>query len=54
MEAIFQERGQSIAYVKSGRRVKPVAVHCGESNDRYVVIQAGLEPGDRVLLAPPS
>ncbi len=53
VEAIFQEQGRNIAYVKNGRRVKPVAVQCGSSNDRYVVIQAGLRPGDQVLLAPP-
>lgn len=54
VEAIFLERGQNIAYVKKGRRVRPVVVQCGSSNERYVVIRNGLQPGDRVLLAPPS
>ena len=54
VEAIFHEDGKTVAYVKRGRRAKPVAVECGSSNDRYVVIRAGLQPGDRVLLAQPS
>jgi RND family efflux transporter MFP subunit len=53
VEAVFQEQGRSIAYVKKGRRAQAVALECGSSNDRYVVVRSGLQPGDRVLLAPP-
>jgi len=54
VEAIFHEKGQTVAYVKRGRHAKPVVVQCGSSNDKYVVIREGLQPGDRVLLAQPS
>jgi hypothetical protein len=54
VEAIFHEEGKTVAYVKNGRRAKPVEVECGSSNDKYVIIRAGLQPGDRVLLAQPS
>jgi RND family efflux transporter MFP subunit len=54
VEAIFHEDGKTVAYVKRGRRAEAVPVECGSSNDRYVVILQGLQPGDRVLLAQPS
>lgn len=54
VEAIFHENGKTIAYVKRGRHAEAVEVVCGNSNDKYVVIRDGLEPGDRVLLAQPS
>ena len=31
-----------------------VEVECGTSNDRFVIIRSGLQPGDKVLLAEPS
>ncbi len=54
VEAIFDEDGKTVAYVKRGRRTQSVAVECGSSNDKFVVIRAGLQPGDRVLLAHPG
>ncbi len=54
VEAVFHDQGQNIVYVKKGRRTRQVVVKCGSSNDRHVVIEEGLQAGDRVLLAPPS
>ncbi len=54
VEAIFDEDGKTMAYVKRGRRTQQVAVECGSSNDKFVVIRSGLQPGDRVLLAHPG
>jgi RND family efflux transporter MFP subunit len=54
VEAIFNEDGKTVAYVRRGRRARRVVVDCGTSNDKYVVIRSGLEPGDRVYLGQPS
>jgi multidrug efflux pump subunit AcrA (membrane-fusion protein) len=54
VEAIFNEDGKTIAYVKRGRRARQVVVDCGTSNDKYVIIRSGLEPGDKVFLGQPS
>jgi len=54
VEAIFSKDGHTVAYVRRGRNVETVEVECGTSNDKHVIIRAGLVPGDRVLLAQPS
>jgi multidrug efflux pump subunit AcrA (membrane-fusion protein) len=43
-----------VAWVKRGRKAEQVVVECGTSNDTFVIIHSGLEPGDQVLLADPS
>jgi len=54
VEAIFHDGDKTVAYVKRGRRPRTVVVECGDSNNKYVIIRSGLQPGDRVLLAQPS
>ena len=54
VEAIFHEEGRTFVYVRRLRRVRQVPVECGGSNDKYVIIVSGLQPGERVLLAQPS
>jgi len=54
VEAVFNEEGKTIAYIKRGRRARQVVVDCGNSNDRYVIIRSGLRPGDKVFLGQPS
>ena len=49
VEAIFNADGNTVAYVKKGRGTKQVIVDCGTSNDRFVIIRSGLQPGDKVL-----
>jgi RND family efflux transporter MFP subunit len=53
VEAIFNKDGSTVAYVKRGDRAEPVVVECGSSNDHFVIIRSGLEPGDQVFLAQP-
>jgi RND family efflux transporter MFP subunit len=54
VEAIFNEEGKTVAYVKKGRKPRQVRVECGTSNDKYVIIRTGLQPGDKVYLGQPS
>ena len=54
VEAIFREEGRTFAYVRRMHRVRQVPVECGGSNDKFVIIVSGLQPGERVLLAQPS
>ena len=54
VEAIFNAEGKTIAWVQRGRKAEQVEVECGTSNDTFVIIRSGLEPGDKVLLAEPS
>jgi multidrug resistance efflux pump len=54
VEAIFNEEGKTVAYVRRGRKPRRVTVECGASNDRFVVIRSGLQVGDKVFLGQPS
>jgi len=58
LEAVFERDGESVCYVVEGRRVVRRAVTLGPSNEDFVVIERGLERGERVALrapdAPPS
>jgi hypothetical protein len=54
VEAIFNDSGKTIAYVKRGHKARSVVVDCGTSNDKYVIIRTGLQPGDKVYLGQPS
>ena len=54
VEAVFTESGKTVAYVKRGRRARQVAVDCGSSNDKFVIVRSGLQPGDRVFLGQPG
>ena len=54
VEAIFNSEGKTVAWVQRGRKAEQVEVECGTSNDKFVIIRSGLEPGDKVFLADPS
>ena len=54
VEAIFNEDGKTVAYLRRGRRARRVVVDCGTSNDKYVIIRSGVKPGDKVYLGQPS
>lgn len=54
VEAIFNEGGKTVAYVKKGRGARQVIVDCSTSNDKYVIVRSGLQPGDKVYLGQPS
>jgi HlyD family secretion protein len=58
LEAVFEKEGRPIVYVAGGRQPRPREVVLGPSNQDFVVIEKGLEKGERVCLrdpgAPPS
>jgi HlyD family secretion protein len=58
LEAIFEKDGRTLVYVARGRRAAPREVVLGPSNADFVVVEKGLERGERVCLrdpgAPPS
>jgi HlyD family secretion protein len=53
VEAIFDQNGKTVAYVKHGRRARSVNVDCGLSNEKFVVVRTGLQAGDKVYLGQP-
>jgi HlyD family secretion protein len=54
VEAIFDENGKTVAYVKRGRRARQVVVDCGLSNEKFVIVRSGLQAGDKVYLGQPG
>ncbi|MDZ7362419.1 MAG: efflux RND transporter periplasmic adaptor subunit [candidate division KSB1 bacterium] len=55
LEAVFlDEQDQTIAYVKSGGKIKSQPIQIIESNDRVAVVQEGLKEGEEVLLGRPT
>jgi HlyD family secretion protein len=58
LEAVFEKEGRPIVYVARGRTPEPREVVLGPSNQDFVVIEKGLDKGERVFLrdpgAPPS
>jgi HlyD family secretion protein len=58
LEAVFEKDGRHVCYVVQRGRLRERAVALGSANRDFVVIERGLEPGDRVALrdpaAPPS
>jgi multidrug efflux pump subunit AcrA (membrane-fusion protein) len=58
LEAVFEKEGRPIVYVARGRTPEPRDVVLGPSNHDFVVIEKGLDKGERVFLrdpgAPPS
>jgi len=53
IEAVFERGGRRYCYLLHGGRPEAREVLTGPSNDHHVVIETGLEPGDRVLLSEP-
>jgi HlyD family secretion protein len=58
LEAVFEKDGRHVCYVASGRRAREREVALGPSNQDHVVVERGLQRGERVCLrdpgAPPS
>jgi HlyD family secretion protein len=54
LDAVFEKDGRSLCYAVSGRRVEPVEVVLGPSNQDFVVVEKGLRKGTRVCLRDPG
>jgi HlyD family secretion protein len=53
LEAVFERGGRRYCYVLRRGRAEAKEVLTGPSNDHHIVIEAGLELGERVLLSDP-
>ena len=54
LESVFEKGGRYYCWVLRDGRPKVQEVLIGPSNDNHVVIEAGLEPGEKVLLRDPT
>ncbi|RPE12855.1 HlyD family efflux transporter periplasmic adaptor subunit [Chitinophaga lutea] len=55
LECVFSEKTHSFVYISKGNAVEKREVKLGKSNDEEVVVEKGLEKGDRLYMAePPS
>jgi len=54
LESVFDREGQAIVYRMNSDEAIPRRVLTGERNSNFVVIQRGLNPGDRVALRDPN
>jgi len=54
VQAVFLDGGEPVCFVAAGGVVEKRPVQAGENNGKQVVIEAGLEPGEQVLLALPE
>ncbi len=54
LEAIFERGGKHYAYVMRGRSPEVQEVLVGPSNENHIVVEQGLEAGERVLLRDPN
>ena len=54
VEAVFERGGKHYSYVLRGGRTTVEEILVGPSNDNHIVVEAGLEPGDRVMLRDPD
>ena len=53
IQCVTTVKGKQVCYVKALGSPKPVEVEIGLFNNNFIEIKSGLNPGDRVLLAPP-
>jgi hypothetical protein len=53
-QAVFEQDGKKIAYVRRGRTFEPVEVTLGPASMGRVVVEKGLAPGDEVALVDPT
>jgi HlyD family secretion protein len=53
LEAVFEREGRALVYV-AGRRIRPREVVLGPSNQDFVVVERGLQKGERVCLRDPG
>lgn len=54
LEAVYERGGKHYAYVTGRGAPEAREVLLGPSNENHVVVEAGLEPGERVLLGAPD
>ena len=54
LEAVFERGGKHYCYVMRGRSPEVREVLVGPSNENHIVIETGLDAGDRVLLRDPN
>jgi RND family efflux transporter MFP subunit len=53
-QAVFEEDGKKIVYARRGGRFEPVEVELGPAAPGRLVIEKGLEEGDRIALRDPT
>ena len=54
VEAVFYDKGEPVCYVWSRGRPERQAVNIGPSDGKQVIVESGLEAGDRVMLTDPA
>ncbi len=52
VQALYETRGRFFCLLKDGDRWETREIQVGSSNDSYMIVEAGLEEGDRVVLNP--
>ncbi len=52
VQALYETRGRFFCLLKDGDRWETREIQVGSSNDSYMIIQSGLEDGERVILNP--
>ena len=50
VQAVSQHKDRHYAYVQKGNALDKREVKVGETNDKYVVVESGLEEGEQVVL----
>jgi HlyD family secretion protein len=53
VQAVLTVNGSPQVFVQNGGSVEPRPVKTGPDNNRMIVIESGISPGERVLLTPP-
>lgn len=54
LQSVFQKEGQTVVYVMKSSGPKKRAVKVGRKNSDYIVIEEGLEEGERICLRDPT
>ena len=53
IQAVATRQGKPVVYLAGSTEAKPVPVQVGLYNTKFIEVVSGLEPGQKVLLAPP-
>ncbi len=53
-ECLFSENETSFVYLKKAGEIFKKAVTTGPENDREIIIESGLQDGDKILVSPPE
>jgi HlyD family secretion protein len=54
LEAVFEKEGKKIVYIKNSSSFDEREVSVGDKSENYIVITAGLEPGNEIALRDPN